>query len=463
MSEEKNKKTNHKRSGVRRSLLAVTLIPLITFCIVILAMSYKQLSNTIEGEVEFGLKSVAQSAVRLYEKEYPGAYSYDKDSEKIRKGDKEIDGMLEQLNELKKISGTDISIFYQDLLILTTISEEGESLVGTKANSIIRSDILEGQTEKFYAKTELGEKPYFSYFSPMYDESGKCVGMIFAGKESSYVSGVIWKGILPLMAVIVILMVAIISLITWYSGKMTSDLKRVRQFLHNLEKENLTAELSSQVMAREDEIGEIGHSAVEMQHALIESLERDGLTKLYNRHYGEKWLNQMIVENKKTGDTFYIAIADIDFFKKFNDQYGHDCGDLVLKEVSAILKEGMENKGYAIRWGGEEFLLLFYAKTFEEAKNRVEHIAYRIKHKLISYQEKNLNVTITLGFVQGFGELSSDELVKEADQALYEGKENGRDCVVYHDVVPKEEENEPEVKNEAGVEDTTDTKGEDSE
>ena len=454
--ENGQRKKEGPKSGVRKSLLVVTLIPLIVFCVVIVAVSYQQLSNAIQSEVEFGLKSVAQSATYIYEAEYPGEYSYDSKTNQIYKGEKEISGMSEQLAQLKAITGADITFFYQDMRVLSTITNpDGSSVVGTKASATVRREIYEGKQEKFYAKSYLGETPYFSYYCPLYDENNKCIGMVFAGKTSAYVSGVVWHGVLPVMLVIIILMVAIIALITVYSHRMTSALGRVRRFLIHVESGNLTAELSRSVLARKDEIGDIGQSAVQMQSALKELIEKDGLTKLFNRRYGEKLLNEMRKENQVTGEKFYVAIADVDFFKKFNDRYGHDCGDLVLKMVSSVLKEGVEPKGHAVRWGGEEFLLLFYAKDLSTARKKVESISYKIRHRAVPYQDEQLSVTITMGFIQGRGELSSDELIKGADQALYEGKESGRDCIVYNEIKninddqTQTQENEKEIEIES--------------
>ena len=98
----------------------------------------------------------------------------------------------------------------------------------------------------------------------------------------------------------------------------------------------------------------------------------DPLTTLYNRRKMEEILNNHMAANPD--GNFCIAIGDIDFFKKFNDCYGHDCGDMVLRKVSELLQTQVGRQGYVSRWGGEEFLTIFKRFTLEESVNFAEEI-----------------------------------------------------------------------------------------
>ncbi len=126
-----------------------------------------------------------------------------------------------------------------------------------------------------------------------------------------------------------------------------------------------------------------------------------------------------------------MSIGDIDFFKKFNDSYGHDCGDMVLREVSRTLKQQVGNNGYAVRWGGEEFLLVLSGEKIEDIECFVNRIADEIKGMESVYEDRVLKVTMTFGVTDGDTQANIDDIIKKADQALYEGKETGRDKVVY--------------------------------
>lgn len=423
-----------KRSGLRVSLLRATVIPIIVFGVIIIIYCSRQLVYSIHQEVESGLKNIAQSAVYMYERDYPGDYYLDNDTFEVYKGDQKVDGASDILEQLKKISGTDITIFYKDLRIVTTIRDgEGNPIIGTKASSVIKEEVLDGEEEHFYAKTTINGEGYFSYYCPVYDSDGNCMGMAFAGKSSQYVRGIVLKGVFPIVSIIVFVILVIVVIMWTYADRLTKSMQILQNFLAKVESGNFTTELGKVVADRKDELGRIGQSAIQMQSALRELVERDSLTGLYNRHYGEVWLREVMSEAETTGIAFFVAIADIDFFKKFNDEHGHDCGDMVLKEVSGVLKNGVRRKGYAARWGGEEFLLVFKEKNTEDAVSTVTRIADEIRNLSIRYGEEKLGVTITVGLATGDCDSHMDELIKRADKALYEGKQTGRNKVVcYH-------------------------------
>lgn len=418
------------KSGLRKSLLRVTLIPTILFGVIITVYCSNQMANSIYHEVETGLKNVAQSANYMYETEYPGEYRFDSETSEIYKGDKQIESASRILEAYKGMSGADITIFYKDMRIVTTIrNAKGEPIVGTKSNSVITKEVLNAKEEKFYTRTSINGENYFSYYAPIYDKDKKCVGMVFAGKSSEYVSRIVREGVLP-VATIIILSIVVLVVIMWrYAEQLSRAMQKLERFLMKVEDGNFEAELGSTIVERKDELGQIGRSAVQMQTSLRELIERDSLTGLYNRHYGEVWVKEVKTESEITGTPCYVAIADIDHFKKFNDNYGHDCGDLVLKQVSRVLESGMKRRGYASRWGGEEFLLVFNAKDEKQAISKMERIAEEIRKLRLTYGEEELSITITIGVAEGKEECQINEWIKIADRALYEGKENGRNQV----------------------------------
>jgi diguanylate cyclase (GGDEF)-like protein len=388
------------------------------------------MTNAIYQEVESGLQNIAKTALYMYEQEYPGEYRMAKDTSEIYKGDKKISEASEILNKYKEISGADITIFYKDVRVLTTLcSDDGEAIVGTKANSVIADEVLNQKTEHFYTKTKVNGENYFSYYCPVYDSDGECIGMIFAGKPSQYVRKIVMREVLPIISIVLIAVFVIIFVMLRYSKYLTNATQQLQIFIGKVEHGNFTAQLNKNVADRKDELGMIGRSAVQMQASLRKLIEKDSLTGLYNRHYGEIWLNEIKQKSATTGEAFFVAIADVDFFKKFNDQYGHDCGDLVLKEISKVFADAMKRAGYAARWGGEEFLLLFNEENDEAAFERLQTIADKIREIRVHYDEEELHVTVTIGMAIGTPEKNADELIKIADQALYEGKENGRDQV----------------------------------
>lgn len=158
----------------------------------------------------------------------------------------------------------------------------------------------------------------------------------------------------------------------------------------------------------------------------------DMLTELKNRRSMMKTLENEIEAYKETNKGFYIAIGDIDNFKNFNDTYGHDCGDLVLKKIADILNKNSEKFGIEVsRWGGEEFLILLKSEKEEESLNIFENIIEDIRKTSVYYNEETLKVTMTLGISYfGNSNLNIDDVLKQADNNLYEGKNNGKNCIV---------------------------------
>lgn len=158
----------------------------------------------------------------------------------------------------------------------------------------------------------------------------------------------------------------------------------------------------------------------------------DMLTELKNRRSMIKILEEEVENFKETKKGFYIAIGDIDNFKKFNDTYGHDCGDLVLKKISNVLYQNAEKYGLEVcRWGGEEFLILIKTEEKEEVSKIINNILEDVKEVSVYYNEENLKATMTIGasYFENIN-LGLDNVLKQADNNLYKGKERGKNCFI---------------------------------
>jgi diguanylate cyclase (GGDEF)-like protein len=124
-----------------------------------------------------------------------------------------------------------------------------------------------------------------------------------------------------------------------------------------------------------------------------------------------------------------VLLADIDHFKQFNDQYGHECGDLVLKEVANLMSEHTRNIDHVARWGGEEFLLLLPGTDLEGAKDTAERIRRRIELHPLDHKGQELSVTVTLGATVSWEGEAIKGCISRADAALYKGKRSGRNRI----------------------------------
>lgn len=157
----------------------------------------------------------------------------------------------------------------------------------------------------------------------------------------------------------------------------------------------------------------------------------DGLTELYNHRYFQDTLKNQIETAKRYNQTFSMIIIDIDFFKKFNDTYGHQAGDAVLRQVAQTLKKNSRTTDFVCRYGGEEMSIILPNTTNEEAINHANRLCKAIAERRFQLNATETgNVTISLG-VATFPEnaQTAQELIEYADKCLYYAKEHGRNQV----------------------------------
>lgn len=156
----------------------------------------------------------------------------------------------------------------------------------------------------------------------------------------------------------------------------------------------------------------------------------DSLTGLYNRRHIKERLSEEYQLFIRTGQIFSIMIIDIDDFKQINDTYGHDVGDRVLKTLSNTIREIIRDYDVIARWGGEEFLLLFPRLENIDTESRAEVIRKAVENQIHPYNDKGLSITITIGAATIKKGETVKQVMKRADNALYEGKRTGKNKVV---------------------------------
>lgn len=163
---------------------------------------------------------------------------------------------------------------------------------------------------------------------------------------------------------------------------------------------------------------------------LEQLVNTDALTTLWNRRAMNEHLSILVNNYTKHQTDFSVAILDIDFFKKVNDEYGHGMGDFVLKSLSYLLKTFMEEKGHVARWGGEEFLLTFEDMDYDRAIGYMEELRVRIEDQEFAFKDVKLHLTITAGIEEYQMTIGLDQVLTKADEKLYVGKTSGRNQIV---------------------------------
>jgi len=164
-------------------------------------------------------------------------------------------------------------------------------------------------------------------------------------------------------------------------------------------------------------------------HRRLEALATtDSLTGLGNRQTFEQTIKNALYLRNRTKEPISIILIDVDKFKNINDQHGHLIGDKVLKSIALILNESVRKSDYVGRWGGEEFVIL--AHNCQLATATI--LADKIRQSIQNSQMPSQQVTVSIGVSEAEGDDSTESLLNKADKALYQAKENGRNCVIQY-------------------------------
>ena len=157
----------------------------------------------------------------------------------------------------------------------------------------------------------------------------------------------------------------------------------------------------------------------------------DELTRCYNRRYINEKLPIDIELAKANNLPLSIAMIDIDYFKLINDKYGHLLGDLVLKDITNVIKNNIRVKSdWIARYGGEEFLILFNDASKEDAYNLSKRIKSVVENSIFNYGDIEINTTISIGIASLTSEVDDmDKLIRIADENLYKAKRSGRNYI----------------------------------
>lgn len=421
-----------KKGKIAYILQSVSIIPLLIFGVVILLLGTHIFTKAMYTEVETELRNVCLNLTTSFDALYPGDYELvpENGGYRLYKGSYDLTSDYSLIDRIKQNTDLDITLFYHDTRILTTIFDGDEArIVGSGVSSTVMKDVFETGKAKFYTNMLVYNTTYFSYYAPLANSDGAVVGMLFVGKPTAQVDASVRASIYPLVIVDIIFMIVVSCFIFLYTRRFTSALMQIRGFLKEVSAGNLNASLPAEVLRRNDELSEIARSTQDMQRSLRNLVEQDALTGLANRRSGDQRLRQLVKNAASDGTGFCVALGDIDNFKRVNDTYGHDCGDLVLKMVAEIFRRRMHGNGFASRWGGEEFLLVFENMDLTRAKLLLKEILDDIRSAECKYDDVSVCVTMTFGLLQGDTE-NVTELLRNVDDRLYRGKNSGKNQVV---------------------------------
>ena len=176
---------------------------------------------------------------------------------------------------------------------------------------------------------------------------------------------------------------------------------------------------------------ELYEAVQDKNRQLQELANRDGLTGLYNHRYFHEQLSKDFLRARRYHESLSCILFDIDHFKKFNDTYGHQTGDVVLSALGRVIEDSIRDSDFAARYGGEEFAVILYHTDPPAAVDVAERLRQMVEGREIQDKDEVLHVTISIGVATFPHEEIRDSktLIECADKALYKAKENGRNRV----------------------------------
>lgn len=410
-------------TSIKRKMLSVALLPIVVLGAMVVIFGILLLYRSYTESIQEELASATNVLLNCLDLTIEGDYSYENDM--LLKGDLNLTDSI-MLYRVKENSQIDTTIFGQDTRVLTTVEDEnGISAVGTKASQNVINEVLQKGNHYYSDRLDINGVAYVGYYMPLKNSDQSIVGMVFAGKKSQLVydkvfSILLWFAVFSLIAILIAFMISRIS-----SNRMVFDINVINGFLKTISEGDFTATLDDRIVERKDELGAIGLYATKVRNDLMKIIETDPLTSLFNR----RSCNNKLKALERDKAEFCLVMCDIDWFKNINDTYGHDAGDYVLVTISQMLQENIKDCGFASRWGGEEFILV-YRLGLKDTKAKVAQLQSSIREFNFQYQDKSFRVTMTFGIEGDRLDSSYEERIKEADNKLYVGKNDGRDQIV---------------------------------
>ncbi len=172
-------------------------------------------------------------------------------------------------------------------------------------------------------------------------------------------------------------------------------------------------------------------ASLKLREVLKDQSIRDPLTGLYNRRFMHDFLGRELLRARRTNRSFAIMFIDLDYFKRFNDSFGHDAGDFVLQSFTKVLTSHFRGSDIICRYGGEEFALVLPDSSLNDAEMRADDLRTKVKGLAMSHRETALGpITCSIGIAEfPVDGSTAEELLRVADKCLYEAKKQGRDRI----------------------------------
>lgn len=266
-TEGKKQKTSH----LVRKLVNISLVVVVVVATIINIVSIRRLRTTYYNMVEEELKVTDIHLNDEFKNEYDGDWAYD--GSVLSKGSSEDigDELEAQLDDIKAQTGLDYTLCWGDTRILTTLTDtSGNRAVGTQVDAAVANDVLTGGSNHYAPNITIQGKKYYGYYTPVKQDDGTIIGMIFCGREASDITTTMTRAYISQIGIAVIVFFIILILGLWLNKRISSQFEEVVNALSEVSKGNLGVRLSDKVMQRTDEVGLIARTTTRVDEKLTD-------------------------------------------------------------------------------------------------------------------------------------------------------------------------------------------------
>ncbi|MDE6607351.1 MAG: methyl-accepting chemotaxis protein [Lachnospiraceae bacterium] len=371
-------------------MIAMGGIPLLVGMLVLLIISLTTLEKSLETESESGLAKTATMLESILENSYSGEFSVN-EAGALQKGRLDMSFLLDSLDEVKAQENVELTIFYGDTRVMTTLTDEsGNRVVGTTASEKVSSKVLAGETY-FDTNLQINGNNYFAYYTPLNNADGSICGMVFVGAPSTSVEGMIRSNLSVVVIVAVVIFVIALAVIIFFANGMAKSVKSATMAITEMTNGNLIVAFDKKACSRSDEIGEIVRSAEHLCQTLRHMLEEIiNEVSSVNQYAGS--MSDMSVQSCQSTGEVSLAIEDV--AKGANSQAEEtEIAAKHIEEVEHMIDGIVENIGELTRQAedmgrsGEEA-----TKTLNELSRASQDTGEAVKRITKQTEETNESV-----------------------------------------------------------------------
>lgn len=296
------------------SLAGLMAVPILLLGVILVIVGRQSVSEGMELEIQKSLAGIARETIDVYGIAYPGEIRME--DERFYMGDADLTGDCALADRIKENTGADISIFWENKRVITTIRDKnGERIIDTNLDDTRILDAVFSGNECYSKNVQIRGVGYFAYYVPLYNDGEVC-GMVFAGKSNESVVVNVRTIVTRIILVFVIALVIMLAVVSVFAGNIVDCVNKVRNYIGGLAENDFTGQMPQVVLRRKDEIGDMGRHAVEVAETIKELIATDALTGLFNRRAGRIELAKCMEKVHANRDRCVtVAMGDIDFFK----------------------------------------------------------------------------------------------------------------------------------------------------